>query len=165
MINKSRKPNRLKDYDYSSNGYYFVTICTHNKAHIFGSVIDGKVQINQFGCIAAEELENIVCHYEMVSVDKYVVMPNHVHEIIVINNEERSRPFPTALPTVIGLYKSGVSKRIHQISPNLNLWQKSFYDHIIRDENEYLRVWKYIDENPLKWETDEYYTNISREGS
>lgn len=91
-------------------------------------------------------------------------MPNHVHAIIVINNEERSRPFPTALPTVIGLYKSGVSKRIHQLNPDLNVWQKSFYDHIIRDENEYLRVWKYIDENPIKWDTDEYYTT-RREGS
>ena len=164
MINKPRKQNRLKDYDYSSNGYYFVTICTHNKAHIFGSVIDGKVQMNQFGCIATEELENIACHYELISAIKSVVMPNHVHAIIVINNEERSRPFPTALPTVIGLYKSGVSKRIHQLNPDLNVWQKSFYDHIIRDENEYLRVWKYIDENPVKWDTDEYYTT-RREGS
>ena len=155
-----RKPNRLKDYDYSSNGYYFVTICTYNKAHIFGSVIDGTVLMNQFGCIAAEELENIACHYELIFAIKYVVMPNHVHAIIVINNEERSRPFPTALPTVVGLYKSGVSKRIHQLNPDLNIWQKSFYDHIIRDENEYLRVWKYIDDNPLKWDKDEYFMKV-----
>ena len=150
----NRKLTRLQDFDYSNNGYYFITICTHNKQHIFGFVSDGSISLNTLGRITAEEIENITCHYQTVEILKYVVMPNHVHAIVAINNTERSRPFPTTMSTIIGLYKSGVSKRIHLHEPDIDVWQKSFYDHIIRNENEYLRVWEYIDENPLKWETD-----------
>lgn len=156
----NRKPTRLQDFDYSNNGYYFITICTHNKQHILGCVSDGLISLNTFGRIAAEEIENIPCHYQTIEILKYVVMPNHVHAIIAINSAERSRPFPTNIPTIIGLYKSGVSKRIHVCVPDIDVWQKSFYDHIIRNEDEYLRVWQYIDENPLKWETDEYFTHL-----
>ncbi len=159
MTLPNRKLARLQSFDYSSKGYYFITICTNNKQHIFGCVADGSVHLNTFGCIVAEELDNITNHFKMVEVLKYIVMPNHVHAVISINCAEGSRPFPT-IPTIIGLYKSGVSRKIHMSEPSMDVWQKSFYDHIIRNENEYLRVWKYIDENPLKWATDEYFTRL-----
>lgn len=156
----NRKSTRLQDYDYSNNGYYFITICTQNKQHIFGCVSDCSINLNILGRIAAEEIENIICHYQTVEILKYVVMPNHIHAIIAINDTERSRPTSTTIPMIIGLYKSGVSKRIHTHEPDIVVWQRSFYDHIIRNEDEYLRVWQYIDENPLKWEIDPYFTNL-----
>ena len=91
-------------------------------------------------------------------------MPNHVHAIIVINNEERSRPFPTALPTGYWAIQIRCVKTDTSVKSRFERLAKIYYDHIIRDENEYLRVWKYIDENPIKWDTDEYYTT-RREGS
>ncbi len=149
----TRKLPRLQQYDYSKQNYYYVTICTHEKSHLFGSFNN----LNQFGKIAQAELLNIPTHFDGIKIDKYVVMPNHIHAIIIIgcNGEaERSRPFPT-LSTVIGLYKSGVSKLIHEIEPQIPVWQKSFYDKIIRNEQGYQEVWQYINENSLKWQEDE----------
>ena len=105
----NRKLPRLRCYDYSERNGYYVTICTHNKLNLFGSVD----HLNSYGQIAEAELLNLPVHYEGIRIDKYIVMPDHVHAIIMIGcNEraERSRPFPT-LSTVVGLYKSGVSKR------------------------------------------------------
>ncbi len=125
-----RKLTRLPDFDYSEQNYYYVTICTHQKRHIFWDVD----KLNAMGRIAEEELLSISDRFDGVKVDKYVIMPNHIHAIIVIGCEitEQSRLFPT-LSTVIGLYKSGVSKRIHTDRPSMQIWQKSFYDRIIRD--------------------------------
>ncbi len=144
----NRKHNRLAGYDYSKQNFYFVTICTRNKSNLFYC----ENELNNYGLIAEKELKNIHKHFEGVWVDKYVIMPNHIHAVIVIGCngvEERSRPFPT-LSTVVGLYKSGVSRQIHKESPNIVVWQKSFYDEIIRNENAYLEVLQYIEENPLK---------------
>jgi len=151
----NRKLPRLAKYNYANDGYYFVTICTHNKTNLFGKINI----INEIGKIAKIELENISMHFENVKIDKYVIMPNHIHCVVAIGcgmQEERSRPFPT-LSTVIGLYKSGVSKCTHKLYPDIIVWQKSFHDHIIRNEDEYHRIWKYIDENPVKWAEDKYY--------
>ncbi|MEG2875783.1 MAG: transposase [Hydrogenoanaerobacterium sp.] len=145
----NRKPTRLASYDYSNQNYYFITICTHNRLHLFGDVN----KLNVFGEIAKTQLLNISNHFEGIYIDKYVIMPDHIHAIVVIGcggKAERSRPFPT-LSTVVGLYKSGVSKRIHEIYPNVEIWQKSFNDRIIRNEQGYLKICKYIYENPLNW--------------
>lgn len=151
----NRKLPRLKGYDYSSPRYYFATICTHEKRHIFGKCN----KLNHFGNIAKTQMEAIAGHYEHVFVDKYVIMPNHIHAIIVIEaySAERSRPFPT-LSTIIGQYKSGVARTIHATAPDMIVWQKSFHDHVIRNEHDYLNIWQYIDTNPLTWETDCFYT-------
>lgn len=144
----NKKPARLQGYDYSNQNYYLITICTHNKLHLFCDVN----KLNKLGEIAKIELLNIPNHFEDVRIDKYVIMPDHIHSIIIIgcNGEtERSRPFPT-LSTVVGLYKSGVSKQIHKIAPNIKIWQKSFNDRIIRNEKSYREVWQYIDENLRK---------------
>ncbi len=148
----NRKSTRLKGYDYSNPNYYYITICTHNKQHIFGEADC----LNDYGKIAQDCLFDISTHYKNVGVDKFVVMPNHIHAIIVINDSltERSRPFPT-LSSIVGLYKSGVTKRIREMDPKITVWQKSFYDNIIRNEKSYEEIWYYIDLNPVNWETDD----------
>lgn len=151
----NRKLPRLNGYDYSTPNYYFVTICTHERMLLFGN----PDRLSCCGRLAESELLNISNHFKNVKIDKYVIMPNHIHAIIVIGCEresERSRPFPT-LSNIIGLYKSGVSKRIHAVMPEVRVWQKSFYDRIIRNEVGYREIWKYIDENPQKWAEDELY--------
>ena len=142
-----RKLPRLSGYDYSRSNYYFVTICTDEKKDLFGEI--GK--LNCFGKIAEQKLLEIEQHYENVFVDKYVIMPNHIHAIIILKKlkTERSRPFPT-LSEVVGLYKSGVTKGIHKIESKLKIWQKSFNDVIIRNEKAYNEICKYIYDNPLK---------------
>lgn len=145
-----RKLPRLQGFDYSSENYYFITICTHNKECIFGMPDFPTV----YGITAKEHLLNIEKRYDGIYIDRYVIMPNHIHAIVVIGCDpkaERSRPFPT-LDTVVGLYKSGVSREIHKISPELKIWQKSFYDEIIRNREAYTELCRYIEENPLKWE-------------
>ncbi|MBS5671693.1 MAG: transposase [Oscillospiraceae bacterium] len=150
-----RKLQRLKGFDYASANCYFVTICTYEKRCIFGK----PGQLNLFGQIAKKELCGIPGHFQSVTVDKFIVMQNHLHAMIILDSAEaeRSRPFPT-LSSIIGLYKSGGSREIHRIQPELLVWQPSFHDHIIRGEEDYLRIWEYIDENPAKWELDRYYT-------
>ena len=151
----TRHSPRLPGYDYAQENYYYVTICTGGHRCIFGLPENQTL----FGKIAAEELQKIAERFSSVRLDAYVIMPNHIHAIIVIGCDmaERASPFPT-LSTVIGSYKSGVSRRIHQISPNVTVWQKSFYDHIIRNEEGYQKIWQYIKENPLKWQLDKYYS-------
>ncbi len=161
-----RKNIRLKGFDYSGDGYYFVTVCTHNKENVFGEIVDGEMKLNSFGAFAQNELNKLPYHFCYTELDKYIIMPNHIHAIIIIvgngldhsenNKTERSRPFPT-IPKILGLYKSGVSRSIHLINPDIKVWQKSYHDHVIRNMQDYQRIWEYINTNPLKWEEDCYY--------
>ena len=126
----NRKHPRLKQYDYATPNYYFVTICTWEKSRT---------------------IENIPVHFQGVSVDKYVIMPNHIHAILVLEGE-------TNLATVIGQYKSAVTKEIHVWNPHMKVWQTSFHDHIIRNQEDYARICSYIDTNPSRWMEDCFYT-------
>lgn len=142
-----RKHPRLKKYDYSSPGYYFVTICTHGKSCLFGLA----PHLTDYGRIAREGLQYIPKHFPGVRLDKYVVMPNHIHAIVILP------PGNSGLSTLIGAYKSYVTRRIHEDSPDIRVWQESFHDHVIRDQRGYEKIWLYIDTNPLKWEDDCFY--------
>lgn len=153
-----RKSQRLKSFDYATEKYYFVTICTKDKQNLFCNIKNIndilKMEYSYIGEITLIHLRNIEKHFEGVKIDKYVIMPNHIHIIVVIGcngTSERSRPF-TTLSTVIGLFKSGVSREV-----GYKIWQKSFHDHIIRNKNDYLKIWEYIDNNPLKWDFDCYH--------
>ena len=118
-------------------------------------------KLNDYGFTAKIHINQICSHFSEIQIDKYVIMPNHIHCIVKIGcsaAEERSRPFPT-LSHIIGLYKSGVTREIHKRNPQLKIWQKSFHDHIIRNEKDYQKIWEYIDTNPLKWKEDCFYTN------
>jgi len=160
-----RKHPRLKNYDYSQNGCYYVTICTKNHYCILGQIpvgwdahIPPTVELSDIGKIAKKYIENINCVYD-VSVDNYVIMPNHIHLLISISAEKSGGLWaarPTAanptLHTIIRSFKTMVTKQI-----GYSVWQDSYFDRIIRDEKGYREVWQYIDENPVKWVEDQYY--------
>ena len=147
-----RKSARIPGYDYSSDNYYFVTICTHDKKCIFWM----SEKQNWIGRIAQRELLLIPTHYAGVRIDKAVIMPNHIHAIIVIGCENKGEVLPS-LNAVIGQYKSGVTRLVHKIDPSLKVWQRSYHDHIIRSQAGYEKIWKYIDGNPQKWKDDCFY--------
>lgn len=149
---ENRKSARIDGYDYSTPNYYFVTICTHNRRCIFGK----PANLNIYGKLAEECLLRIPKFYPTIKVDKFVVMPNHVHAIIIVEagNGEQNR---SNLTMVIGQYKMSVTKRIRRMNVDERVWQRSFHDHIIRNQRGYQKIWEYIDNNPLKWEEDCFY--------
>ena len=160
-----RKQNRLPDWDYSALGAYFVTICTKGKKKLLCDIVGGgvldapQVVLTEIGWIAEQELLGIKNHYENITIDKYVIMPNHIHLLIRI--AERINPFPTKrydIPNVVGKYKAAVTRCVgNAFMHSVELWQKSYHDHIVRNEADYRRIWEYNDTNPLKWEEDCFF--------
>ncbi len=157
----NRKLNRLDGYDYSSPGVYFVTICTKDRVPVLSTVSartgkdgDAKITLTEIGKLACAEIGNIESHYKNVTIDKFVIMPNHIHLLIRIT--ERINPFPTRydISNVVGKFKAAVTRNVGKAfmpsAPKV-LWQPSFYDHIIRSEQDYREIWEYIDNNPAKW--------------
>lgn len=164
-----RKHIRLKAYDYSQNGYYYITVCAYQMKYIFGSVGQGlapaavgmqDINLSPLGKIAEEQLFALEVRYPFVRIDKYIIMPNHMHFILVLDSETAgASPRPT-VSEILCAYKSLTTRLYNQkfnIAGN-KVFQNSFYEHVIRDENDYLVKWQYIDENPRKWDDDEYYT-------
>ena len=154
-----RKPNRLKEYDYSQPSAYFITICTKNKQNIFwknvGASIARPEQINlsAYGKIVEEAIINISTHYPMITVDNYVIMPNHIHLLLQIQTDHNGRAMlaPT-ISVVVQQMKGYITKKI-----GTSIWQKLFHDHVVRGEKDYLKIWNYIEGNPSKWEEDCFY--------
>ena len=155
MTYEKRKSPRIPGYSYATPNYYFVTICTHNKACIFGK----PDELNDFGRLAKANLEKIPDLNSTIQLDKYVVMPNHIHGIFVVT-DERTENSPANISTVIGQYKMSVTKEIRRRKPNMQVWQRSFHDHVIRNQKSYEMIWKYIDDNPRKWEEDCFYSTF-----
>ena len=148
----SRKSPRIPNYDYSGENFYFITICTYNRRCIFGS----PEKLNPKGEIAKVHMEQLDLHYSNVRLDKYVIMPNHIHLILQLtsgggNNAEQ----------IIAQYKSGVSREIRKNHPGMRIWQRSFHDHVIRCQEDYERIWNYIDGNPQCWDKDCFYVDPS----
>ena len=147
-----RKPNRLCEYDYSRNGAYFVTVCTQNRNKILSSIVgDGFPVPKPYGMIAEKLIAQISVKYPAVSVDTYVIMPDHIHLLLRIDCGT-GNPSP-ALGTVIGWYKYQVTKQIN-LSGNTEgerVFQRSYYDHVIRNQQDYEEIWQYIESNPRKW--------------
>jgi REP element-mobilizing transposase RayT len=154
-----RKTNRLTEYDYSTPNAYFITICTHDRKNLFwtdvGAIIDRpeNVPLTKLGIITRQSIKEIPEHYPMMSVDHFVIMPNHVHLLLQINADAdgRSMIAPT-ISTVMRLMKGTVSKQA-----SFPVWQKGFYDHVIRHDNDYRDIWNYIEGNPGKWAEDKLY--------
>ena len=150
-----RKSLRLKSYDYASHGAYFVTVCAKEKrsilAHIVGAddYIAPQTRLSEYGFVAERYLRGVR------GIDQYVIMPNHIHLIVVVE-PEGSGPMwssaPTSISSRIKTFKTLVTKELGQ-----NIWQRSYYDHVIRDEQDCLRIASYIMENPAKWMEDRYY--------
>ena len=148
---QNRKSTRLSGFDYSSSRYYFITICTQDHRCLFGSVVsteeNGKMLLNQIGEVLDKHIQILDNRYPTVSVHQYVIMPNHLHMILLLDN---GTDIP--LTQIVGLFKSGVSKEI-----GFSVWQRSFHDHIIRNETDYKNIWNYIENNPARWAMDKYY--------
>lgn len=192
-----RKSIRLKEYDYTIPNWYYVTICTHNKENLFGSIINNKMELNKYGIIVNEEWLKTKEIRKNIDLDYYVIMPNHIHGIIIIQYAENQnvratrwvapneklivpqndsviqsdtkekgashRLTPTiqsnSLGSIIGQFKSVCTKRINKIDVvnKKFIWQRNYYEHIIRNDDDLYRIRKYIELNPLKWQLDEYY--------
>ena len=156
MTLPQRKPNRLKAYDYASAGLYFITICTRNHRQILCRIIDAAegaaIELTECGQIVEQTIRAIPEHYTGVSVSRYVIMPNHVHMLLDLHAEDGRM---VSAPTVIGSMKRHVSRSV-----GTAVWQKGFYDHVIRTEADHLLHLQYIEENPRKWiiGKDEYYS-------
>ena len=155
-----RKNMRLQGYDYSQAGYYFITICAKENRKLFGTIDVGAatcrpiVRLTDAGQIVDASINNICSVYPHVSVDKYVIMPNHVHLILCVEDTENGRQI--AAPTIISKI-IGNMKRHASMQCGFSIWQKSFHDHIIRNEEDYQLIWQYIEENPVRWTKDYYY--------
>ena len=154
-----RKQNRLVEYDYSTPNAYFITVCTKNRKNLFwmevGAIIDrpNNVPLTNLGMIARQSIEDIPNYYSAVSVDHFVIMPNHIHLLLQINTDADGRSMIAAtVSTVVRLMKGTVSKQA-----GLSVWQKGFYDHVIRNDHDYREIWNYIDGNPSKWTEDKLY--------
>jgi len=163
-----RRSIRLKGYDYSLAGAYFVTIVAWRREMLFGDVVDGKMILNDFGKIVSEKWKWLEMQYEYVELGEWVVMPNHFHGILVIHADgrggSRSAPTPTKrkpLGGLIGAFKTVSTKQINLLRDTEGqvVWQRNYYEHIIRDEREWENIHRYIESNPSMWAEDEENPN------
>ena len=172
-----RKSIRLKDYDYSSEGLYFITICTQNKEYLFGEIVNGEMILNGAGLMVEKIYKELSIYFKNINFEEYVIMPNHFHCIIKIvdmvgvplvgtqmsgNNRATTRVAPT-IGDIIGAFKSLTTVEYIKMVKNNQLpsfdkqvWQRNYYENIIRNEKAYLKVMEYIKDNPLKWDEDRY---------
>jgi len=170
LLLRERKLNRLRSYDYSQVGSYYLTICTKNKEEFFGGIRNGKMVLNKYGMIISQQWNWLFKQYLYINKDEYIIMPNHFHAVMQIHSYERgrdrSRPVPTitikhkSLSELIGAFKTTSSKQIHNLGCNHFLWQRLFYDRIIRNECEYIAIRQYILDNPKNWLTDRNNANV-----
>ncbi len=167
-VKHHRQSIRLKGYDYSNDGAYFVTICVANRECLFGCICEGKMQLNKIGEIVHSWWNLMNQKYMNIELDDFIIMPNHLHGIIMINNQIGSRgevtsPLqPVSLGKIIAYFKYQSTKHINSIrkTPGQKIWQRNYYERIIRNENEYYHIQKYISENSLKWNIDKENPNI-----
>jgi putative transposase len=176
---KNRHSIRLRGHDYSSPGAYFVTICTQNRKCLFGNVKNNKMLLNKYGHIVLEEWLKTINLRANIILDDFIVMPNHFHVIIMLNShcrgtacraqkacraqtittEQFGKPVSGSIPTIIRSFKSAVTKRINESnnSSGMVIWQRNYHEHIIRNEIELNNIRQYIENNPIKWQSDNYY--------
>jgi len=158
---------RLGGWDYASRGWYFVTICAQNRRCIFGEVVSGEVRLSPIGRVAESELRGLHLHYEKVLVDSHVVMPNHVHMIILIDGDHGfspdAKPRPPratfspqagSLSAIIRSYKAGVTRKCRELGLGPVIWQPRFHDHLLRGDAVISAVRDYIRDNPANWGAD-----------
>ena len=166
-----RRNLRLAEFDYSQPGAYFVTIVTQDRKLLFGEVLDGEMILNETGRMVTELWLAIPDHFSNVELGEFVVMPNHIHGIISITNvgATHASPLPIisngpgsgSLGAIVGSFKSATSKRIHELtkSHDHRLWQRNYYEHVIRNERDHQAIYDYILANPGNWEKDNDYTS------
>jgi putative transposase len=163
---RNRKSTRLKNYDYSTPGYYFVTICTQNRQCWLGEVQNSQMKLNSNGRIVEEAWRNLPSHFPTVQLDQYILMPNHLHGILVVGATFMAPKTKAKTPTqgvinhvptfgeIIRRFKAVSSRAIHKKDGPAFSWQRNYYEHVIRRDEFLDEVRKYILANPLKWELD-----------
>ncbi len=159
-----RRSIRLRAYDYSQAGAYFITLCVHDRACLFGDIADGVMHLNDLGRAVESEWLHTRGVRPQVELDEYVVMPNHFHGIVVVVDMGRGvlqyaptfRSPSRSVGAVVRGFKSAVTRRINQMrqTPGLPVWQRNYYEHIIRSERELARIRQYIVNNPAQWASD-----------
>jgi len=164
-----RKNIRLKGYDYSQAGYYFITVCVKDRHEMLGEITDNRPVLNEYGLLVEREIENIPAIRKECVIKNFVIMPNHLHMIVQIVGNDGNRsaetqtndanqradchpPLRKSLSNMVQGLKGAVTRQI-----GFSLWQERFHDRIIRNEEEYRIRWRYIDENPAKWAEDDYF--------
>jgi len=172
-----RRSIRLKGYDYSQAGLYFVTICVQNRECIFGEIVDNEMILNENGQIVQMVWNELPQHYNHIELGEFVVMPNHIHGIVIITDVDVAtvgaglKPAPTTpkhgLPEIIRALKTFSARKINDLvraglkpapTRGEKLWQRNYWEHIIRDEQSHQRIADYIVNNPINWEKDKFYT-------
>jgi REP-associated tyrosine transposase len=177
----NRHTVRLREFDYAQNGVYFVTICTHEKECLFGDVQDAAIVLHEYGKIVQEELERSAEIREEMDIDTYIIMPNHVHVIVALFQADDSKSTvgasggtptgegplaPTLKPRSLGAFvsgfKSATTVRINRRRnmPREPVWQRNYWEHVIRNENELHKLRDYIQNNPQRWELNRDYGNL-----
>ncbi len=169
-----RRSIRLKGYDYTQPGAYFITICAHQRAHLFGRVVDGEMVLNALGEIARQCWLAIPNHFPQARLDEFVIMPNHVHGIVwIVNNvgtrnfspppspDQRPRGTSKTVGSIVRGFKIGVTKWARQHTDVYTVWQRNYYEHIIRDDRALYAIRQYIRDNPLRWHLDRYNPDVT----
>lgn len=162
-----RRSVRLKGHDYAQPGAYFVTMCTRDRECLFGEIVDGEMRLNEYGMAVRDEWLRTAELRENVELDAFVIMPNHLHGIVMITQgrgtacraptEAFGKPVADSVPTIVRAFKSASTKHINQIrnTPGTPVWQRNYYEHVIRNDAELNAVREYILANPATWTTDE----------
>jgi putative transposase len=173
----NRRSIRVQGFDYSQGGAYFVTICTAHKKFLFGNIKDGIMRLSEAGQVVVEEWLTTAKLRPYLRLDESVVMPNHFHGILWVNEtpkqgtarraptmERFGKPVTGSLPTIIGAFKAAVTRRIKPLKnfSGGDVWQRGYYEHVIRDDESLNRIREYIMHNPLNWEFDR--ENLDRKG-
>ena len=166
-----RRRQRLRGYDYSRPGAYFVTICTYNRVSLFGDVCDSIVRLNTIGQIVCRTWAEMSAHYPGIQLDQFIVMPNHLHGILFATHPEPAigdsldgqtqGSAPTSLPDTMRRFKTLSTSRIRRANPESHcpsvvhpVWQRSYYEHVIRNDESLSRIREYIVNNPAQWSLD-----------
>jgi putative transposase len=163
--NRKRRSIRLPDYDYSREGAYFVTLCVHDRGCLFGEIVDGAMHLNECGALVASEWSRTAAIRPQVVLDEFVVMPNHFHGIVMLEVSRRgvlpyARPNFRSPSQTLGAifrgFKSTTTKRINEIRGTLGtgVWQRNYYEHVVRNDEELQRIREYIVNNPAQWALD-----------
>ena len=170
---------RLRHYDYSRIGLYFLTLCTHKRLPLFGKIANRNMCLNDIGTIAQKCWDNIQLHFPDVVLHENVIMPNHIHGIIEIakssdianvgvenfqplrlpQRNEFQHVIPRSIGSIIRGFKIGTTKQI-----GYSVWQRNYHEHIIRNENDYSKIATYINNNPVQWHNDRFYCNVEDVG-
>jgi putative transposase len=164
-VNNRRRSLRLKDYNYAGSGAYFVTICAKDRLPLFGDVIEGDMRLTDYGRIVDQEWKISAKIRREITLDAFIVMPNHIHGIILIEESNvgatggspvRSGPRRHSLGSFLSGFKSATTKRINDLqrTSGLSVWQRNYYEHVIRNEQSLHCIREYIANNPARWDFD-----------